>query len=1500
MGPDLNRICNIAGYPIYNWAAMQLNVRSKQGQQDIRDDSNLLYLANKGAWVRVLSSVNLERKLMNYYRTINPNIARPQDLAESYVLYGGTSTYAFESNKLNVPQYGINNLEIGDLGNVKGAGMNLRSGIGNSGAYNLLGDQEVKAYGYRPMPGITSVNIEATGRLGSLRQATVNFKVWDKYQLDIIDALYFRPGFTVLIEYGHAKYYDNDSILQTSEQWMIGDPFKTQSTKEQINILISNGIRRSYGNYGGMLGIVTHFDFSMNTDGGYDCSIRAMSLGAVMGNFPINHLDVFSKAYQGQLKVYLDNTRATKIADAEREYADKLSADIAQANLLLNQSPDMWAKLKIDDPFSTLLYNTKNILPFNENITTFTRDTTDPQGHALVLTENETPYRTTSTLDQNTIGLAIIQGGKLPDGKSVYDQITIDVPYYTNRVNTEVSNFTGSHDISLSSTSTNLKAYYLQDNGSPGIIYFSRLEDKITDKYIAPYGIEGQTETIYIKLNVSNINSIITNRTSTILKIQNGVKNQDLWKESYSNYFDVLFKEKTTGGYYIQYTYFGALNPENTVFSLQLNFPIGQESKAKEYFTNPNTKYKILEIDSNAPLPQYGTLNTFISLQVVDNDGKDQPGYTIDFGGGGKNSYGNSEIVDLSFIQSIEEKDNYQILATDGILQENNANLQKQMNDLAAAKKTAEDQIQSQYDADQVALTTESKSTLELMLKSLLLFAINHQKPDIPTYSIDLKKFIRDIFSEGCYAKYFKDYFAENKQYSKKTYKKEDLARYINTQMNEDDRLEMNLNYGNNFFVMSGENLVNNRGEINDGIVDKIPTVDFGELIKYIPLQFGENSNLGVKGADTKLSVYIPLGLFFLFLNHTAMLYNKQNINAIGNGNIVTPMTYIDFNPETNFFLSNESQISLDPFKFLIPFQGGNIAYDKLFGELLSDNRILKPSGSSQAPQPLFNFSEDKLSGAISVDFKTPLGDANTPNGYIGKLMKVMVDVNYLLTIIEQQRTNSDEGQAFFQTTIERILEDLNKSMGNYNAFRLSYNDSANCFVITDDQLQAAPDSTVKAAIDSMITSNGELGYEIPVYGKNSIARSFEMKTDMSGRIASMLAISANPVQSDQVATARNTSDFGIYNIGTYDRFISAVSDSVSGSKDDPNNFAEVEAAINFNNMVKDIYSLIKPPKDGEAGSSTYLNQNNVERALAYYKNRIAQKKNIDPGSATAMIIPLKTNIVMDGMSGLYPFQLYTINENMLPYRYSTANLVNKKPAFSIARMTHTIDNNQWTTSVEGFMTLLRPETDYNNKEKNPIKTIITNAVGQESYVPLDVKGFPHTELERITYYEPILKGIGAPITDTNLTFLYAWRTGEGGVATHNPFNTTYHSGLVDGIDYSAYHCCRRHNNSNPVKSYKDAATGVKAIVNTLLYTGKGKTYKDLVDLLIKGDASLQSLSAHPSLRPKTGWGTGLNAYNVLKARAAKHENLRAPVIETTFTNCKEKYADASFQSNCG
>ena len=137
----------------------------------------------------------------------------------------------------------------------------------------------------------------------------------------------------------------------------------------------------------------------------------------------------------------------------------------------------------------------------------------------------------------------------------------------------------------------------------------------------------------------------------------------------------------------------------------------------------------------------------------------------------------------------------------------------------------------------------------------------------------------------------------------------------------------------------------------------------------------------------------------------------------------------------------------------------------------------------------------------------------------------------------------------------------------------------------------------------------------------------------------------------------------------------------------------------------------------------------------------------------------------------------------------------------------------------------------------------------------LTEKGFKDTDLSKIQttsdfdkinvgndkdFYSAILTGVGAPITDENLKFFYAWRKAEGAKATNNPFNTTFKLSKDSGMsDY----------NKVGVKNYSTPNYGIEATVKTLLLP-----YYTCITNGLKNDIGSDKLSKCESLKT---WGTG-------------------------------------------
>ena len=122
------------------------------------------------------------------------------------------------------------------------------------------------------------------------------------------------------------------------------------------------------------------------------------------------------------------------------------------------------------------------------------------------------------------------------------------------------------------------------------------------------------------------------------------------------------------------------------------------------------------------------------------------------------------------------------------------------------------------------------------------------------------------------------------------------------------------------------------------------------------------------------------------------------------------------------------------------------------------------------------------------------------------------------------------------------------------------------------------------------------------------------------------------------------------------------------------------------------------------------------------------------------------------------------------------------------------------------------------------------------------------------SFYKAVLKGVGAPITDENMKFMYAWRQAEGGKAKNNPFNTTQakpNSTFYNCLKKSTFGC------QSGVRNYQSSQDGIDATIKTL----KNGRYGNILSSLKSGtnaEETAQDLKASP-------WGTGQLALKVLR-----------------------------------
>ncbi len=190
-------------------------------------------------------------------------------LARSTVLFNGLSSL---SNGVLNQRFGI---EEGS------------NNVWNStSAYGLGGNK----FGKQPMPGLVSAEIKCINR-GSIRSATVKIKAFNQFQFDLLELLYMKLGFTMLLEWGHTMFIDNKTNQKTNMgSTLIENSFFSSQLQDQREILDQiNALRAKYsGNYDGFFGRVTNFSWQFGVDGTYDITLELYTLGDVVESLTVN------------------------------------------------------------------------------------------------------------------------------------------------------------------------------------------------------------------------------------------------------------------------------------------------------------------------------------------------------------------------------------------------------------------------------------------------------------------------------------------------------------------------------------------------------------------------------------------------------------------------------------------------------------------------------------------------------------------------------------------------------------------------------------------------------------------------------------------------------------------------------------------------------------------------------------------------------------------------------------------------------------------------------------------------------------------------------------------------------------------------------------------------------------------------------------------------------------------------------------------------------------
>lgn len=252
--------------------------------QTAKRTEELQYLNANSSWLRLVSSVDVTNDSRFKGTAIQNLTIADNSLAKQYVLFGGI---------LDTDSKGLR-------GGLDIAGENT---LGDQTSYNYPINPKGDAYGvgglesgFKPMPGITSATVEHLNN-GTLRKAVIQIKAFNRAQFEILDALYLRLGYSMLLEWGHTIIakgtpgtvnYERDPDKYTLQSEFLETP-QSRNYEDFLNLIRERRLT-SQGNYDGFIGRITNYTWEFAKDGSYDITLYAISTGDVIESLNMNSI----------------------------------------------------------------------------------------------------------------------------------------------------------------------------------------------------------------------------------------------------------------------------------------------------------------------------------------------------------------------------------------------------------------------------------------------------------------------------------------------------------------------------------------------------------------------------------------------------------------------------------------------------------------------------------------------------------------------------------------------------------------------------------------------------------------------------------------------------------------------------------------------------------------------------------------------------------------------------------------------------------------------------------------------------------------------------------------------------------------------------------------------------------------------------------------------------------------------------------------------------------
>jgi GH24 family phage-related lysozyme (muramidase) len=264
---------NLIGESFDPFVNKQIDIRQKKLGESFRDNNNLVWQNSKTGFIKLTSCVDIQpnqngelpSNLLKYTWLNNPSL-QGSVLAKTFVLDTGLTNTNTNPNRIF-------------------QGITRDTSIINNYAYGLGGTE----FGINPIPGVENLLVKHKNE-GSLREAQINIKANNRFQFEILDILFLRLGYSVLIEWGNTLFYDNNENFTQFNQTLQNYIFTPGHNHLDVHREILRYREKNSANYDGMIGRVKNFTWTVTKDGVYNIILNVISYGDLIDSLRVNNI----------------------------------------------------------------------------------------------------------------------------------------------------------------------------------------------------------------------------------------------------------------------------------------------------------------------------------------------------------------------------------------------------------------------------------------------------------------------------------------------------------------------------------------------------------------------------------------------------------------------------------------------------------------------------------------------------------------------------------------------------------------------------------------------------------------------------------------------------------------------------------------------------------------------------------------------------------------------------------------------------------------------------------------------------------------------------------------------------------------------------------------------------------------------------------------------------------------------------------------------------------